>query len=458
MGNLNELDSVLKLAVDKIRSGDIEPSRIIKAVLVIDEAQDMSTDEFELVNALMELNEEMKVLLVGDDDQNIYEFRGSNSQHMVSLITAKSAKKYELVENYRSKANLVAFSNKWAEAIPNRLKEVPIIASDPTDGQIRIIEHRHGNLLTPVVQTIQQADLMGSTCILTKTNEEAVQITGLLVKNGYQAKLIQTNDGFNLYNLKELRYFSDLITNKDESPIVSDEEWAEAKRKLGQNFRQSSKLDSCNSIIKEFEVINIYRKYKSDWKTFLAESKFEDFIQVNSETIYVSTIHKAKGREFDNVFLVLDNFNTDDDKCKRQFYVAITRAKSNITIHYNGSYLRNIIINNMSYSNDHFAYPPPQNISCLLTHRDINLGYFEFVQHRMHGLVSGNSLSITKEGLSTPRGLVVKFSNEFSNSLHQLEQKGYKMTEAKANFFVHWFNGKIDKELNIILPEVSFLR
>jgi ATP-dependent DNA helicase RecQ len=394
--------------------------------------------------------------LVGDDDQNIYEFRGSDSKHMVGLIIERDAKKYELVENYRSKANLVAFSNQWAERIPNRLKEVPIIANDPSDGQIRIIEHRHGNLVTPVVQTIQQTDLIGSTCILTKTNEEAVQITGLLIKNGYPAKLIQTNDGFNLYNLKELRYFSDLVTNNSESPIVTDEEWKEAKTKLNQTFRQSSKLDSCNSIIKEFEKINTYRKYKSDWKAFLTESKFEDFIQVNGETIYVSTIHKAKGREFENVFLVLDDFNTDDDKCKRQFYVAITRAKSNITIHYNGNYLRNIIVNNLSYSNDNFVYPTPQSISCLLTHRDINLGYFEFVQHRMNGLVSGNSLSITKEGLSTSKGLVVKFSSEFSDSLDQLEQKGYKMTEAKANFIVHWFNKKTDQEVKIILPELNF--
>lgn len=458
MGNLKEADAVLKLAVQKIRNGDTEPSRITKAVLVIDESQDMSADEFDLVKVMMEQNEEMRVLLVGDDDQNIYEFRGADSRHMVSLIATKAAKKYELVENYRSKSNVVAFSNQWAERIPDRLKEVPIIANDPTDGQIRIIEHPQGNMVIPVVQTIQQTDLIGSTCILTKTNEEAVQITGLLVKKGYPAKLVQTNDGFNLYNLTELRYFSDLVTNNSESPIVSDEEWTNAKTKLNQTFRQSSKLDWCSSIIKEFEVINIYRKYKSDWKAFLTESKFEDFIQVSGETIYVSTIHKAKGREFDNVFLVLDNFDADDDKCKRQFYVAITRARSNITIHYIGSYLRNIIVNNLSYSNDNFVYPNPENISRLLTHRDIKLGYFAFVQRRMNGLVSGNSLSITKEGLSTPNGLVVKFSSEFADSLNQLEQKGYRMTEAKANFIVHWFNKKTDQEVKIILPELSFTK
>ena len=43
-------------------------------MLVIDEAR-MDAHEFALINALMEQNEEMRVIAVGDDDQNIYEFR-----------------------------------------------------------------------------------------------------------------------------------------------------------------------------------------------------------------------------------------------------------------------------------------------------------------------------------------------------------------------------------------------
>ena len=62
-----------------INQGEVEPNKIGKTVLVIDEAQDMSTDEYKLVKALMTNNEEMRMIAVGDDDQNIYEFRGSNS-------------------------------------------------------------------------------------------------------------------------------------------------------------------------------------------------------------------------------------------------------------------------------------------------------------------------------------------------------------------------------------------
>ena len=39
---------------------------------------------------------------------------------------------------------------------------------------------------------------------------------------------------------------------------------------------------------------------------------------------------------------MLDDFNANSDDSKRQLYVAMTRAKQNLTIHYNGNYLDNI--------------------------------------------------------------------------------------------------------------------
>ncbi|HEX8331010.1 MAG TPA: UvrD-helicase domain-containing protein, partial [Segetibacter sp.] len=219
VGNIDQSDSVLETAIDKIKNGDIEPSRITKTVLVVDEAQDMNVHEFKLVDTLMEQNEEMRVVFVGDDDQNIYEFRGSDSRYMQQLITARNAKKYSLIENYRSKENIVSLANQWATRLSHRLKDLPIVAVDRTNGKIKIIEHRSTQLIMPVIQSIMEANLTGSTCVLTRTTDEAVQITGLLIKNGFTAKLIQTNDGFNLYNLKELRYFTDLITTQTDSPV-----------------------------------------------------------------------------------------------------------------------------------------------------------------------------------------------------------------------------------------------
>ena len=74
VGTLDKADNILKKAVEKIKSAEVEISRITKTILVIDEAQDMDEDDFALISALMEHNEDMRVIAVGDDDQNIFEF------------------------------------------------------------------------------------------------------------------------------------------------------------------------------------------------------------------------------------------------------------------------------------------------------------------------------------------------------------------------------------------------
>jgi len=66
---------------------------------------------------------------------------------------------------------------------------------------------------------------------------------------------------------------------------------------------------------------------------FIRESKLEDFLGDDGETIFVSTIHKAKGKEFENVFIMLENCDLSSDEKKRPLYVAMTRAKQNLFIH-----------------------------------------------------------------------------------------------------------------------------
>lgn len=226
VGSLEKSDDILKKTIEKIKNGEVEPSRITKTVLVIDEAQDMSGDEFTLVGTLMERNEEMRMIAVGDDDQNIYELRGSSSK----FIEVNKATKYELVENYRSKSNLVDFANQFVTSIRKLLKDTPIIARQTDNGQIKVVRYQSNNLITPLVQDILATGLTETTCVLTKTNEEALQITGLLLKNGMQAQLIQTNDGFSLFNLVEVRFFLSRLKLADDVFIISDEVWANAKR------------------------------------------------------------------------------------------------------------------------------------------------------------------------------------------------------------------------------------
>lgn len=44
--------------------------------------------------------------------------------------------------------------------------------------------------------------------------------------------------------------------------------------------------------------------------------------------VVVSTIHKAKGREFDDVYMLISDGYLRDDHLMRRYYVGITRAKN----------------------------------------------------------------------------------------------------------------------------------
>ncbi len=459
VGSVEKSDVISSRTVEKIKSGDVETSRVTKTVLVIDEAQDMNGDEFNLVVALMEQNEDMRVIAVGDDDQNIYEFRGASSKYLEQFIKDNQAVKYELVQNYRSKSNLVDFSNQFAESITHRLKDVPIIATQTDNGTIKIIRYQSGNLTTPIVEDILNTDLKGTTCVLTKTNEQALQITGLLLKNKVPAKLIQSNDRFNLYDLAEVRFFFNLLDLQSGVYVITDDVWAEAKRELKNQFGHSTMLDICNNLIKQFEESNTVRKYKSDFEVFIRESKIDDFYKTDGETIFVSTIHKAKGKEFDNVFLMLDNFDAATDECKRQLYVAMTRAKEHLGIHINSDLFRNINVENLIYIEDNNIYQPPNEITMHLTHKEIWLDYFITRQQLVSELVSGDSLLIQDDGCTNSSGqCVLKFSRGFLTKLEQMKLKHYHLLNAKVNFVVFWLKEGTENEVKIILPELHFVK
>jgi ATP-dependent DNA helicase RecQ len=455
VGSLLESDNIIQTAVAKIRTGEIEPFRITKAVLVVDEAQDMNQAEYELVKALMEQNEDMRVILVGDDDQNIYGFRGADAAHMQNLISEKSAVKYELTENYRSKDNIVSLANRWAATISKRLKTESCFASQQQQGHIHITQYAHGNIIVPLAASISHAALSGSTCVLTQTNDEAMLLSGLLLQQGIPAKLIQSNDGFNLGNLYELRYFSDIINNHADSPLITDEDWDHAKHRLNTHINTSARKELANAVIKTFEEANTAKKYKSDWKTFLFESKVEDFVSINSELVYVSTIHKAKGKEFDNVYLLLNNFAPGTDEQKRQFYVAITRAKSNLSIHYKGNYLQPFSIDGLVLREDRNEYPEPQQIVVYLTLKDVQLWYFERVQHHTDHLFSGSSLHLLEDGLANTHGAqILKYAQKFRTDLNHYVERGFRIAAAKVNFVVYWKDEAKGVESRIILPRL----
>jgi ATP-dependent DNA helicase RecQ len=459
VGSLEKSDAILKTAVEKITNDEVEASLIAKAVLVIDEAQDMDADEAALIHALLDRNPEMRVIAVGDDDQNIYAFRGADSKYFQAFITQRNAVKYELVTNYRSKRNLVDFANGFAATIRNRLKIAPISAFQQDNGSIRLFRYQSKHLITPLLEDLRHMGLSGTTCVLTKTNDEAFQIAGLLRLQGMPVRLIQGTDDFQLINLLEIRGFLHYLKLEDATTVIHEEIWEMAKKALKQNFQASSVLEMVFGLIGAFESVNGKRRYKSDLLEFVRESKMEDFYKATGETIFVSTIHKAKGKEFDNIFLLLEDFAVHTDESRRQLYVALTRAKKNLTIHTNVSCFDHLQIGEMVHVEKTDQNIQPARISRLVGYKDLYLNYFSNVQSRVKKLTSGDTLKVQGEGLANQKGeLVLKYSQHFLQELERYKNLGYEPVGAEVHFIVIWKHSESGVDVRVVLPEMVFER
>ena len=241
-GNAQDTDTVVHDAAKMIRLGEVEQGRIAKAVVVIDEAQDMSKDDFALIEALIHQNEDMRVIAVGDDDQNIFAFRGSDSAYMKKLITDYGATQYDLLENYRSRQNIVRFSNDFVKKITGRLKNEENIAVQQEAGTVSLTKYRSRNMGIPLVRQVLTHKAIGSIGILTNTNEEAMRIVRLLRKQNRRARLVQSLDGFHLTDLAEVRCFLNEIRQNAITPLISDDVWKNAKSILKEQYAGSDCL------------------------------------------------------------------------------------------------------------------------------------------------------------------------------------------------------------------------
>jgi ATP-dependent DNA helicase RecQ len=437
-----------------IERGEAEQGRINKAVLVIDEAQDMDKDEYALVRALMKNNEEMRVIAVGDDDQNIYQFRGSDSRYMQAFIDEMQAAKYEMTENYRSQQAIVAFSNQFIQRSRHRMKTLPNIAVQKEAGRVQVTQYQSENLEIPLVNHLFATYHHEQACVLTNTNEEAARVTGLLIRHGINARLIQSVDGFRFLNLAEVRYFLKLIDSGLESPVISEERWKEAKEKTLECYQTSACLEYIKEFFKAFERIN-RTKYRSDLADFVFESNLEDFCGNTRQTVLVSTIHKSKGREFDSVYMLLDGEQADSEERIRKLYVGMTRAKQNLYIHCNTNIFESMKFDFVDYQYDVNMYPMPDEITLQLTHRDVFLDYFKGVKDQILQLRSGQPLYFDNGYLRLSSGERVAYiSKKRREELKDWSEKGYFVKSAKVNFIVAW-KGKDDiDETEVLLPEL----
>lgn len=473
LGDLNKSQNVIQDCITAINNDEIDISSIInKSVLLLDEFQDVNDAEWKLVQTIISKAGNIRVIAVGDDDQNIYGFRGSSNKNMLEFKERYNATGYSLIKNYRSSSHIVQFNNELLNKIPNRLKTQTLESvNNHLKSNIKLIRYNASYLEKSLAERVIQDHYNGTRAILVRTNKQALMLSTFLNELGQKTRLITGLEGFSLNHLFELRTFTDYLKlKKNDAGIIFNEEWVEAKNNFKSQHNSSIHFDICLEVIKKFEVDYDKQKQLVDWYDYIREIKMEDAIDPDSNAIIIATMHKAKGKEFDHVYLLLENYDFNNVESKRVLYVGCSRAKLSLQIHCNSSFFDEFRTNTLETIQFEGKTEQPKHFELILGYKDIYLGsqkHFKTL-NRIKTLKTGDQLkndsvkftNNTAIGLAKQDGgNVLLFSRNFIDKKYNLFIKdGYQLSNGSVEYLAYWYDSAGDKEYKIVLPKLKFLK
>jgi len=301
-------------------------------LLIIDEAQDLAPLQWRMVKEVLVPNSK-EIYYAGDDDQAIYAWMGVKLEDFLNASEHKTT----LKTSYRVPSAVHEFSQNLIKKVSIRqMKEW-----QPTKKDGTITWHRD----------ILDVDLTsGEWLILARTNYITNKICTRLKEEGYLYWREGTGWSISPNVLNGIEVWIKLCKNQD----LSMSELKNFAKLLNPNIitksgrKRFSHLDSeqtytLDDIIEKCSL-NVTRE--TPWQKVLKVSDQEiayimsvrrrgERILTGSPRIRISTIHKAKGGEADNVVLFLDSTKAcveslDQDSEIRTFYVGATRAKQSL--------------------------------------------------------------------------------------------------------------------------------
>ncbi|MBR1485405.1 MAG: ATP-binding domain-containing protein, partial [Prevotella sp.] len=173
-------------------------------------------------------------------------------------------------------------------------------------------------------------------------------------------------------------------------------------------------------------------------KTRVLVHKLASLLLLEDVKHVVSTIHKAKGREFDDVYMLVSDRLYKDEELFRQLYVGMTRAKNRLFIHTNSDLLAKLSADKSVVDNK--QYPMPEEIMLQLTHKDVALGFFKPIKKDVLALRSGDALTLEDHYFytSSTHRAVAKLSANMQATIAAWQEKGYHPSKASVRFVVAW--------------------
>lgn len=460
-----ELLSVIQTAANGLNSGEINLP--YTQMLVLDEYQDVSNETYEFIKAIFnKMSDDKRIIAVGDDDQCINNF-GKNRAEIkfisefrkdFSHVESQNGATYSLLTNYRSGENLVNFANDFSQILTHRLKDKPLKSHSKKTGKIELARYKDGEYLSDVVFLVKN-DNSKSIAVLARDNDEVLAIYSALILEGVKAKYITSKEGFRLGNLDEIMSFNDDLNNG--SSIK------EATEKMEKKFAKSTNLDIAREVIDRFceqneEISKDQAMARVFFGEYIKEIDFDEFENAKTRVV-VSTMHKAKGKEFSSVYLcVRDDFMHDEYE-KRLIYVAITRAKENLFIHAKGGYFDKFAHNFTSVRDARGDFEPAREISFEMGLGDTILSNeMSDKNTRELEIVAGDELNIGLAGdkfVLTKNGKIVSFlakddpskPNRISRKIRHFETLGYSLNKTAIVKYAVWYHDK-DRDKTFIKP------
>ena len=303
-------------------------------VLIVDEAQDLAPLQWRMVHEVLKPRAK-RIYFAGDDDQCIYSWMGVDVRDFLNASDHKTV----LDKSYRLPQNIYNIADSLVKRVVVRQPKVWSPVSDAG----HVVWHHD----------IMDLNLhAGEWLILARTNYIANKIAADLKEQGYlfwregSGWSISPNvlTGIEVWlklckgltltaaELKTLSTLlkSDIVTKSGRKNLANlDSEVPYTLDDIKENFSMNVSAETpWHDALKVSERERIY---------ITSVRRMGEKILTSKPRIKISTIHKAKGGEADNVALLLDTSRAcaeslDQDSEIRTFYVGITRAKKALHI------------------------------------------------------------------------------------------------------------------------------
>ena len=183
--------------------------------ILIDEYQD--TNEAQYLLTKMISAKYKNICVVGDNDQSIYSFRGSNYKNILNFEKDyKDAKVIMLERNYRSTKNILDVANCVIKN--NKLRKDKNLWTDNTSGE-KVIYHRSLNeqdeayYVKNKIEELRKTEPLSEMAILYRTNAQSRNMEEALLKDNIPYKVVGSIYFYKRKEIKDLLAYLNVIYN-----------------------------------------------------------------------------------------------------------------------------------------------------------------------------------------------------------------------------------------------------